>query len=253
MKTKKIHILLDMDNTLLSMECLNAVIETALSAQLHPEAIAKAMRTVDSEMRKGMEGQAKLSETIPARVAIAKQFDAPVQQEHFEIVSRIVPNTLTQSIVDALAKSIAEMSAVQMQLAIVSGGPQICVDAAAKELSEQLTERTGQPVHVSGFGSSMVISEDGSLDQLQSEIRNSKIETIKEIVDDPAYAIMLGDSVMDMEVYDAGAVSHFIAVGLWVRRPALFERAENSPYYFKVQANNELEPALHTALKVMQG
>jgi len=39
MKGNRIDIILDMDNTLLSMECLDAVIETALSAQLHPDAI----------------------------------------------------------------------------------------------------------------------------------------------------------------------------------------------------------------------
>lgn len=251
MSSKKIYVVLDMDNTLLSMECLDAVIETALSAQLQPGAISAAMMHVDAEMDKGMNGSAKLSETIPARLRIAKKLGAPVRQEHFEIVSRIVPNTITQSIVTALRDECAKRKEHSIIVSIVSGGPQICVDAAVKELSAQLLDNGGVSIQVSGIGSTIALTEDGDLDSLHSDIRNSKIETIQALVKDPSSAVMLGDSSMDVEVYEKGVVHYFIAVGLWVRRPFLFDKAENRPYYLKVDERKELASALQETLAAM--
>ncbi|MBL4644387.1 MAG: hypothetical protein JKX80_00800 [Candidatus Pacebacteria bacterium] len=252
MKLKKVHIIVDMDNTLLSMECLNAVIETALSAQLHPDAIAKAMEKIHAEMDKGMDGRSKLSETIPARLSMAKQLGAPVALKHFEIVSKIVPNTLTQGIVTALRDACAVQPEHAISLSIVSGGPQICVDAAVKELKLQLHADNGTQIAVSGIGSKILLTEDGDLDQIHSRIQDSKINAVKEIVNNPARAVMLGDGSMDIEVYDAGIVNYFIAVGLWVRRPLLFDRADNLPYYIKADQKEILSSSLHTVLHAIQ-
>jgi len=252
MAARNVQIILDMDNTLLSMECLDAVIETALSAQLQPEAIAQAMQEVNREMDKGMEGAAKITETIPARLRIAKKYGAPVRPEHFEIVSRIVPNTLTQSIVAALRKECELRSEQALSISLISGGPQICVDAAAKELSKQLRTRQGAQINVSGRGSEIVLTDDGDLNQVASRISNTKVNIAQEQVEDPSQALMFGDGSMDVEVYDAGAVHYFIAIGLWVKRPFLFERSNNLPYYTKVDESSEISIALRDVLEAIQ-
>jgi len=243
--SKEVHIILDMDNTLLSMECLDTVIETALSAQLHPDAIADAMVQVHKEMDKGMNGKAKLTETIPARIAIAKRLGAPVKQEHFEIVSRIVPNTFTQAIVGAIKNASAS---TPIRISIVSGGPQICVNQAVTGLREQIRVKNVNEVEIDGHGSKMVMKDNGDLDQLKSEIRNSKVETVQQFVKDPSRAIMLGDSLVDLEVFDASAVHYFIAIGLWVKRESLFDRVNNPPYFLKVSERSDLISALETVI-----
>jgi len=196
-----------------------------------------------------MDGRAPLSKTIPMRLEVAKKLGAQVRQEHFEIVSRIVPNTLTQSIVAALRSQCDAYKKNPIAISIVSGGPQICVNATVKELSRQLDAKKQPSLTITGVGSKLVLTAEGTLDQAKSKIQDSKVETVKNIVTDPSRAIMLGDSSMDLEVYDKGVVAYFIAVGLWVRRPALFERVEDKPYFMKVDERDELSSTLRGALQ----
>lgn len=247
------NIILDMDNTLLSMECLDAVIETALSAQLNPEVIVGAMSKVHAEMDKGMSGVASLNQTIPARIEIAKQLGAPVQKEHFDIVATIIPNTFTKGLVETLIQECSQQKRYPIKITVVSGGPQICVDAAVRELKRRFSASLDTKVSFSGHGNQIFVTGDGSFDQLRSKIVNSKIGTVKEAISDSAHSVMIGDGATDVEVYDAGVVSYFIALGLWVRRPVLFNRPENPPYYTKVDEYADLAPTLHSVIHEAQG
>jgi len=123
---KNVDIILDMDNTLLSIDCLDTVVETALGSKLIPDAVTKAMIKVRRETKKGMVGKSKLSETIPARLNIAKNLGAPVLHEHFEIVAHIVINTLTEILVNSLKHELSTLKENPITITIVSGGPQIC-------------------------------------------------------------------------------------------------------------------------------
>ena len=251
MTQNEAHIIFDMDSTLLSIECLDAVIHTALSAQLEPEAITEAMEAVDAEMVKGMEGGALLEETIPARIHIAKHLGAPVRPEHFAIVAAQVQNTLTTTIVDALVAECSADGVGPVTISVVSGGPQQCVDAAVLQLSTRLSEVPGSS-HIQGIGNEIHVTEDGSFDTKQSHIRNSKVETIRELTSDATRTIMVGDGSTDYEVYAVGAARYFIGVGFWVARPYIFDRTGDSPFFKKVRTHEEFAPALHTALYAAQ-
>lgn len=241
-----------MDSTLLSMECLDSVIETAMSAQLHPDAIADAMKEVEAEMDKGMAGAATIEETIPARIEIAKRLGAPVSPEHFEIVAQIVPNSLTQSLVEALRKECSVPTKYPVKVSVVSGGPQICVDAAVSALQSQILGFDGSEISFLGIGNKISVTEDGDFDQLNSQIKSSKVATIQNIIGNPAHSIMVGDGSTDVEVYDSGAAHYFIAIGLWQRRDVLFDRPDNRPYYRKVDQHGDVAPALHEAIHASQ-
>lgn len=241
-----------MDSTLLSMECLDAVIETALSAQLEPDAIADAMKSVDEQMILGMEGGATLDITIPARIHIARDLGAPVRMEHFEIVAHMVSSTLTQSVIDALAYECSISESGSVRVSIVSGGPQICVDAAVAQLKQTIAKIDGHPVHFEGIGNQIYVTEDGSFDTERSIIRNSKVEVVRSLGSNPAQTIMIGDGSTDFEVYEKGAAFYFIAIGFWVARPYLFDKAENPPLFQKVKEHSQFAEALHTALHEAQ-
>ncbi len=247
------HIILDMDSTLLSIESLDSIIETALSARLLPDAVAEAMKRVQFEMDRGMSGAATMRETIPARIAIAKQLGAPVLPEHFEIVASIVPNTLTKSLVSALSQESISCSRRTLRISVVSGGPQICVNAAVSELQKQMEQEGCAKVHFAGIGNKIVITKNGDLDQLNSRIMNSKLDIVSGIITDPSRAIMIGDGATDVEVYDSGLANYFIAVGLWQRRGVLFKRPDNRPYFRKVDTHVDMHSALFDALEAIRG
>lgn len=247
-----LHIVLDMDSTLLSMECLDSVIETALSAQLHPDAIAVAMEEVNREMDKGMAGVAPLTETIPARIAIAKRVGAPVMKAHFELVAQMVPSTLTPGIIDALQHLLAHEH-YESTISVVSGGPQICVDAATQALERSLKPLAQGEVSITGVGNQIEIDAEGSFDAQASKINNSKKQVVQALVEDPALAIMAGDGSTDVEVFDAGVTGFFVAVGVWVQRSVLFERPENRPYFIKAHNNAQIADAFRMAAKAVRG
>ena len=245
MKGPSTHIILDMDSTLLSMECLDSVLETAFTTALEADAVKRAMQEVQREMDKGMDGKSPLTDTIPARIAIAKRLGTPLKKEYFTIISDTVASALSLSLVNALISIGKTHSLI---ITIVSGGPQECVDAAVKALQERLGEIDTK---VTGVGSTIVLDDEGVYDQLGSSLISSKEEIVRELVEDPAHAIMVGDAATDVALYDSGAVHFFLAMGLWVQRDVLFARADNSPYYIKVTSAKEVEPALRSAIEAM--
>lgn len=254
MKTSTpIHIILDMDSTLLSMECLDTVIEAALSAQLHPDAIAAAMEEVDREMDKGMAGASPLSHTIPARIAIAKRVGAPVTKEHFNLVAQMVPSSLTPGILTALRSIIAKHS-VDIEISVVSGGPDVCVQAATTALQEALKDLdSSQEVTITGIGNKILVDENGVFDSANSRINNSKKDVVRALTEASDYVVMLGDGATDIEVFDTGVAGYFIAIGVWVQRPILFDRPENRPYFTKVYADADITAALSMVVEAIQG
>ena len=236
-----------MDSTLLSLECLDTVVQTALLQALDTDAAMRVMHAVDAEMIKGMSGSSKLTETIPARLHLARDNGAPVTKEHFKYVAELVPTTLSKTITGALA-SLCSVTSAPIVITIVSGGPQECVDAAVASLTTELSSITHTSMHIQGIGNQIVVQPDGSLDEDLSVIRNSKVETVHNLTCDPSKTVMIGDGATDVEVFDTKMAHYFIAVGFWVPRPVLFERENKPPHYTKVEKEETFKAALEAVV-----
>lgn len=239
---------LDMDNTLLSFETLDTVVETALTAALAPAAVERAMQRVDALMQRGMEGTALLEETIPARLHVARDLGAPVRPEHFTLVAAMVPNAFSAGVVSALAALCNKEGAPSIHISVVSGGPQECVDAATAHLSALLSVGSRAPLGITGVGNTICVDDAGNFDSDRSRIHNTKAQIVREITAHPERTIMIGDAVTDAQVFDDGAASYFIAFGMWVEHEALFSRSEHSPVFQKVRTQSEFEHALEAAV-----
>lgn len=245
--SESLTLVFDMDSTLLSIETLDRIIETALRRSLGEDAVGSAMKTVEAEMAKGMDGSATLLETIPARIAIAKQQGAPVRREDFDHVVSRVQHTVTQEIVDTLSR--AYSSETPLRVIIVSGGPQEAVDETVQVLQGRISEASGTEVRAfEGYGNKIVVTESGDFDSTQSEIHAAKTEVLEPLQLDPAKTLMIGDGATDMQVYDAGVAKYFVAYGGWVQRTKLFDRPENVPLYQKVAQHKQFSDALDAVI-----
>lgn len=248
-----VTIVFDMDSTLLSIETLDRIIETALRRSSGEKGAEAAMAAVEEQMAKGMSGTATLSETIPARITIAKEHGAIVTSADFQHVIGHINDHITPAIRDALAALCSATTNENTRIVVVSGGPQECVDEAVKRLQQHITAQMGISVPTFlGIGNKIVITEEGEFDTEMSVIKDGKVETIGTIVNNPTKTIMIGDGATDVAVYDEGAADYFIAYGAWVKRPVLFDREEDAPRYQKVTQHKQFAEALTKALGDIQ-
>lgn len=208
----------DMDSCLIPLESLDKLVEEEARTQLglEGEALEAFMKRIEAITNQAMEGDSGLTETIPARIAAAKDLGVIIKQEHFKTFAETLePCDGIREVLDNLQE--AFRGKAKLVYAIVSGGPSECVGAVGTQLG----------IHI-GKGNKIIV-EEGIVNVEDSDIVNAKdpiIAHIKTSLASLAGAIHIGDGTTDLEVQEASQV---IKAEWSEPRPGLRKQFPNTP------------------------
>ena len=237
MQDKEFTIILDMDSTLLSIESLDTLIGSVLRDNLDSKTLKKARKEINSEMLRGMENGAPLSETIPNRIAIANSYGLKFSSS---MLSDFAENCIQYIDKEMLSKIKKLSSKYQItKIAIVSSGVKEYVNVLQKFLIKEFNEK----IEIVASGNTLCFTENGEYDLKMSNIEAGKIDAVKRITE-AAGAIMIGDGSSDLAVFESGAAEYFIGYGVHTKRDVIFKKESNSPFFQKASNSADLSENL---------
>mgnify|MGYP003638389531 CR=1 FL=1 len=209
------HIFFDFDSTLVCVETLDALIESALNGD------AQKIEEIQKITALGMQGDIPLIQSLKSRLNTVE-----ISQRNVDLLSK----NLTKNITDRMADIIKCLQNNGHKTYILSGGFIDYMMPVAQTLNiakEQIFANTfhfNKEGYITGFKEDNPLCKNGGKGKLIQGLN------LKEPI------IMVGDGMTDLEVFTDGLCHDFIGFGLHAKRDIIKEKA---PYFVENIADFE--------------